>query len=101
MSKHKCGLCDTKHDYPDDPNGCYEYVASENEYLKERVAELEASRRWIPVSERLPEDGVYVLCNIKDDDNEYQAIQSCFAGVFDVTPTHWMPLPEAPGAENG
>lgn len=72
--------------------------------LEQRLAAAEAKiPRWIPVSERLPKDGVYVLVNIRDNDgDEYQALLSCFCGEFDVIqPTHWMPLPDAPGADHG
>ena len=30
--------------------------------LKERIQQLEYAQRWIPVSERLPDDGQIVLC---------------------------------------
>jgi len=68
--------------------------------LKEFVAELEAERHWIPVSERLPE-GEKVLVLWKDgaihldwtfiDGGSYYWWNSGQANV-----THWMPLPEPP-----
>lgn len=69
-----------------------------------RIAELEAERRWIPVSERLPEKGNlvigitdycgYVFFEIVDDDGQgivLHPYRRCQGKV-----THWMPLPEPP-----
>ena len=69
--------------------------------LRARVEELEAKTRWIPVSEGLPKDGVYV-----------HVIMGCMPTVLSHAPgawhnlvgwpysedavTHWMPLPEPP-----
>lgn len=68
-----------------------------------RLAELEAERRWIPVSERLPEIGFTGLCQVAGNgyviaryapyDSEggwtSDEIGYCFV-------THWMPLPPPP-----
>ena len=65
--------------------------------LNKRIAELEAERRWIPVSERLPEFGdVVLVCDSKgyvNKDFRYEA-----DGKWKLTDfvRHWMPLPEAP-----
>lgn len=62
-------------------------------------------RRWIPVTERLPEFGERVLCT---DGvavfEQYRVELSCVYGMWDrfgmKSPmqevTHWMPLPEPP-----
>lgn len=72
-----------------------EYVTG----LEARVAELELRQRWIPVSERLPEEFTLVLTICKneliisaiiDQGNWY----SSFECTLDVT--HWMPLPTPP-----
>jgi len=87
--------------------------------LNKRIAELEAAQRWIPVSERLPEDDDEVLISI---DGEvfycyYEEISwrygksreliPCHSFIiindgasFDEGrnfPSHWMPLPEPAG----
>jgi len=65
-----------------------------------RIAELEAERRWIPVSERLPL-GETVLALWKDKtihlDWTFMDGGSCYwwnSGQANVT--HWMPLPTPP-----
>ena len=79
-----------------------------------RIKELETKApRWIPVTERLPENGVPVLINyIGNSDGKYHpdatavwtdygcfwwegSLEDCDAEVA-VPITHWMPLPEAP-----
>ena len=57
--------------------------------------------KWIPVSERMPEDGVVVLAwNGKRvvfgyaRDGEW--IDTLYGWVIPNGPTHWMPLPEPP-----
>jgi hypothetical protein len=70
------------------------------------VEELEAERRLIPVSERLPElnqdvfglvDGVIVVGSFYQD-LEY-GIYFSDGGSGMLVATHWMPLPELPEAE--
>ena len=71
-----------------------------------RIAELEAERRWIPVSERLPEgDAVLVYrergkSNIDIDWTFIEGGREYWynSGLDNVT--HWMPLPEPPEVEN-
>jgi len=85
--------------------GCYEFVLEA--WMEEAASEikrLRSERRWIPVSERLPNDDCRVLCwdgtrvsevhfhaRAKESDQWYS-----FAG--HESPSHWMPLPEPPGA---
>ena len=71
--------------------------------LTARIAELEAERRWIPVSERLPErDGFYlVLENVNQVAGYYHWCKvfgwNTDGGRTNIqSVTHWMPLPEPP-----
>ena len=73
----------------------------------DRIAELEAAQRWIPVSERLPKVYVKVIALAKDCMNvdwalpeEFREVgKGAFARLYEVT--HWMPLPEPPREQVG
>ena len=81
--------------------------------LRKRIAELEAERRWIPVSERLPELGSPILfydsilerinkgtCTAKNSDNTnlhwFTDDDLFYFGDRSEYITHWMPLPNPP-----
>ena len=76
------------------------------EQLQAKVSEMYAiidqlSLRWIPVTERLPEDGTPVLayCTLhKQRTLTYESVVETWFqhGVSVSEPTHWMPLPTAP-----
>lgn len=71
--------------------------------LDNRIAELEAERRWIPVSERLPEDLQSIIVFTKDRKTYIIRFlelygREGFGSLSDIV-THWMPLPESPESE--
>lgn len=92
-------------------------IANQNTHIAALQQEIEKLRgqlpRWIPVKERLPENGVPALINyIGNDDGKYHpdgtaawtdhgcfwwegSLEDCDTEVA-VPITHWMPLPEPP-----
>ena len=90
-------------------HACNNYPKSldEIEKLQARVAELEAERRWISISERLPsKNDDYLVIPFSEDADEYYIIAQFIDGVFlddydekidDIL--YWMPLPELPKEE--
>lgn len=76
--------------------------------LLEQIKDL-SKPRWIPATERLPEEGVSVQVCFYSQGGEAQAVserfvdnrnQSYWSGLCGMKPTHWMPLPQPPKGEN-
>lgn len=68
------------------------------------IGELAKTLKWIPVTERLPENFVSVL-GYMTDAGPFPPVRECytigkafyFPALLDVHPvSHWMPLPEPP-----
>jgi len=60
---------------------------------EQRIAQLEAERRWIPICERLPQVNSVVL--VRQEAIPRTAIKTYYPGIYI---THWMPLPQPPEA---
>lgn len=78
-----------------------QFQVIEEEYSKmaKELAELRQQNQWIPVSERLPEPGIYlVTCDDKDYPVKRMRMKGiCFYdhnGIYDGKVLAWMPLPE-------
>lgn len=72
------------------------------------AADVAPVQKWIPVTERLPEEKVDCIVHYKHaycDTDDYWAIGFCFydGEKFKFDPaykvTHWMPMPEPPKEE--
>ena len=93
-------------------NGKFDCMMNENRCIN-TSADVEPVQEWIPVDDRLPEEGDYVLCVLKGF-NYGGKIQVCKfvpADKFKDKPyfehfrngfpsvTHWMPIPQTPKGE--
>ena len=87
-------------------------IAAANNYpaALEEIARLREAQRWIPVGERLPELGVWVIvqCAVgrKSVWRRFESFESSWQNETGVTfslrrVTHWMPLPESPQEDKG
>lgn len=95
---------DAVRDYMMEGGASYKNQARYN--LEDYIAELEAAQRWIPVSERLPENendrvlirrgNVVALGWIYFDELMGDWDYRCYDEDWDGNPTHWMPLPKFP-----
>lgn len=71
-------------------------LLEDNHKLESRIAELEAERRWIPVSERLPKEKQSVLALDRTGTAYHWEYSRSLSNIFVSDYTHWMPLPEPP-----
>lgn len=86
-------------------DGKYVASADNEEFANDIVSALNA-QRWIPVVERLPEtdesvlmltDGLRLIGDYNKFDRKWRI--DPWEELVDFPPTHWQPLPPAPGSE--
>ena len=67
----------------------------------QELEKLRAERRWIPVTERLPEENTEVLTYRESGVDVERHLRTCwdYDDISDYPVTHWMPLPEPPKGE--
>ena len=74
-----------------DLSGMINEYSQDNE-LRKKIEELKKQKEWIPVKERLPERGEYVLASTED------GYTVCYhtgkEWVNAIYPIAWMPLPK-------
>ena len=80
----------------------------QRDLLLQENAELREKQRWIPVSERKPKEIKRVFISVPYTDrpevppiveiSKFYPTENkwLIESIFDLHPTHWMPLPEAP-----
>ncbi len=77
----------------------FQVINEEYQKMAKELAELRQQNRWVPVSKRLPEPGIYlVTCDDKDYPVKRMRMKGiCFYdhnGIYDGKVLAWMPLPE-------
>ena len=108
---HECGNADCLDRIMEDAADRLEELVDRCARYAEEIAVLREQRRWIPVTERLPEGDGHYLCRYgfgRAGSTFYQTldyyatdVQPHFQheGARGMRVTHWMPLPEAPEVE--
>jgi len=95
-----CGWCNETFDTKDEIK--QHALTCKDNPLAQRIAELEQERRWIPVSERLPEENVYVQVASSGDVFhakmylKYGEPKWVWQGYDVEFVTHWQPKPQPP-----
>ena len=102
-----CGYIITKLGMEEHDDDCAVGLRSVIAELENRVKELEAAQRWIPVTERLPDNLEAVLVYGESDNPTRKGFDVTWRADtlsmswFIKNITHWQPLPPAPAADRG
>lgn len=103
-----CDDCfkDTPEELDSKMYGLADHLLANGVRLETEQATSDENKRWIPVTERLPEKGVNVIV-LGSRGGVYTAQykgsiywHKLNARNHMCEPTHWMPLPEPPASEN-
>lgn len=81
-------------DFEENTHGATEVIGEAADAIEEL-----SKPKWIPVTERLPEERKDVLVALRRGEIAVDYYQPNRWGYSDVT--HWMPLPTPPSAEGG
>jgi hypothetical protein len=82
-------------------------LTADNASLRAQLDELKEANRWVPVTERLPEDSNHVIVMLKRgrvDFGYYDTAKEEWWDKYDdglMSVSHWRPLPSAPEQETG
>lgn len=103
LSDNNCieRMCTDAHEYI---HTLQEIMEEQEQIILDQYAELDVLPRWIPVTERLPEDGKNVIVFVRSCADWWTMdIDWCVNGHWVINAddewhniTHWMPLPSVP-----
>ena len=88
------GLRKPQWETPVDPEGDAAYWRTRAESAEAELATLREQMQWIPVGERLPDDGQYVYARLYSGAISEWRYSTALESIFRRHYTHWLPRPE-------